>query len=119
MDLASQKLTADRQTFQSERDPITKREQEADTLQSDKGFPGHMAIYIAMPPKQVKSIFLTLGEATVEQYLDAMQPKTATKITKEFQTPEEMAFIQRVMERMRQAKATTVPQEATAGAGSP
>jgi hypothetical protein len=124
VDLASQKLAADRQAFQQEKDALTKREQEADTLQSDKGFQDTLALYIAMPPKQVKSIFLTLGEATVQQYLEAMQPKTATKITREFQTPEEMAFIQRVLERMRQAKATTLPQEsvtqdATAGAGSP
>jgi hypothetical protein len=123
VDLASQKLASDRQALQRQQDALTKQQQEADRLQSDKGFQDTLALYTAMPPKQVKSIFLTLGEPIVEQYLDAMPPKTATKITKEFQTPEEMAFIQRVMERMRLAKATTVPQEAapqvTAGAGSP
>jgi hypothetical protein len=35
-----------------------------------------------------------------------MEPRTATKITKEFKTPEEIARIGLVMEKMRQTQAS-------------
>jgi len=59
-----------------------------------------------MPAKQVKSIFMGIDDETMIQYLRAMEPRTATKITKEFKTPEEVARIGLVMEKMRQTQAT-------------
>jgi len=50
---------------------------------------------------------MTLNEDTVQQYLQAMDTRTATKIIKEFKTPAETAFIERVLERIRQAQAST------------
>jgi Rod binding domain-containing protein len=57
-----------------------------------------------MPAKQVKTIFMTLSATTVQQYLEAMQPRAAAKIMKEFKTPGETVFIQQVLENMRQAQ---------------
>jgi hypothetical protein len=104
VDLANQKLAADRAALdQREKDLVT-REQATERLQSDTGFQNSLAIYTAMPAKQVKTIFMSLGEPTVQQFLTAMDTRTAGKIIKEFKTPDETAFIQRVLERIRQAQ---------------
>ncbi len=47
---------------------------------------------------------MTLNETTVQQYLQAMDTRTAGKIIKEFKTSDETAFIQRVLERIRLAQ---------------
>ena len=59
-----------------------------------------------MPPKQVKQIFATLDDQTVVNFLQAMEPRTAAKIIKEFKTDDEVARMQKVLEKMRQAQAS-------------
>jgi hypothetical protein len=109
VDLANQKLAADRAALDKEQKDLADQQQEATKLASDKGFQDSLALYNAMQAKQVKQIFMTLSEQTVQQYLEAMDPETAGKIIKEFKTPDETAFIQKILERMRlaQASATT------------
>jgi hypothetical protein len=105
VDLANQKLSVDRAAFQKQLDALNTREQESARLAGDKGFQDSLQLYTAMQPKQVKSIFMQLDEQTVENYFDAMEPRAAAKIIREFKTPDEIAFIQRILERMRQASA--------------
>jgi len=50
-------------------------------------------------------VFFGLEDDTVMRYLQAMQPRTASKIIKEFKTPEELARIATVLERIRLASA--------------
>jgi hypothetical protein len=50
---------------------------------------------------------MTLGEQTVQNYLQAMDTRTAAKIIKEFKSPDETAFIQRVLERIRLAQVSS------------
>jgi flagellar motility protein MotE (MotC chaperone) len=107
VDLANQKLAADRTVLDKREKELAAREQEAQKLQDDQGFQNSLSIYNAMPSKQVKTIFMTLGEATVQQYLEAMDARTAGKIIKEFKSPVETAFIQRVLERIRQSQVST------------
>ncbi|MGD0389135.1 MAG: hypothetical protein ABSC42_09290 [Tepidisphaeraceae bacterium] len=107
VDLANQKLAADRAAIDKREKNLADREQAAQRLQDDAGFQSSLALYSAMPPKQVKSIFLTLSEATVQQYLQAMDARTAGKIIKEFKTTDETAFIQRIMERIRQSQVSS------------
>jgi len=107
VDLANQKLAADRATLDKREKILADREQAAQRLQDDAGFQSSLALYAAMPPKQVKSIFMTLSEATVQQYLQAMDARTAGKIIKEFKTTDETAFIQRIMERIRQSQVSS------------
>jgi hypothetical protein len=104
VDLANQKLAEDRAALDKREKDLAQREQEAQKLQDDQGFQNSLALYNAMPSKQVKQIFMTLSENTVEQYLQAMDARTAGKIIKEFKTPVETAFIQRVLERIRQSQ---------------
>ncbi len=107
VDLASQKLAADRAALDKRQQELAAKEQEAQRLQSDTGFQNSLDLYTAMPAKQVKTIFMNLSEQTVQQYLQAMDTRTAGKIIKEFKTPDETAFIQRVLERIRQAQVST------------
>jgi hypothetical protein len=107
VDLANQKLAADRIALEKRDKDLTAREQQAQKLQDDQGFQNSLSIYNAMPPKQVKTIFMTLSETTVQQYLEAMDSRTAGKIIKEFKTPDETSFIQRVLERIRQSQVSS------------
>jgi hypothetical protein len=106
VDLAKQKMAKDRAAFETEKADLKKREDQATKLANDQGFQDALQRYIAMPPKQVKQIFSTLNDQTVVSFFQAMEPKTAAKIIKEFKTPEEVARMQRVMEKMRQAQAS-------------
>jgi flagellar motility protein MotE (MotC chaperone) len=117
VDLANQKLAADRAALEKRENALAQREQEADQLDNDKGFQDSLALYKAMAPAQVKQIFLTLSQQTVQQYLQAMEPRTAGKIIKEFKTPDETAFIQKVLEGMRQTQ-TQPPPQASASQGN-
>jgi hypothetical protein len=83
-------------------------------VKSASGFKDTLALYEIMPTKQVKTIFMTLGDPTVVAYLDAMPPARAAKIIKEFKSPEETDRIQKVLERLRMPP-TTAPAGTTAG----
>jgi flagellar motility protein MotE (MotC chaperone) len=107
VDLANQKLAVDRAALDKREKDLAAREQEAQRLQDDAGFQSSLALYSAMPVKQVKSIFMTLNEQTVQQYLQAMDTRTAGKIIKEFKSADETAFIQRVLERIRQSQVSS------------
>jgi len=107
VDLANQKLAVDRAALDKREKDLAAREQEAQRLQDDAGFQSSLALYTAMPVKQVKSIFMTLNEQTVQQYLQAMDTRTAGKIIKEFKSADETAFIQRVLERIRQSQVSS------------
>jgi hypothetical protein len=108
-DLAQQQLTRDRAAMQTEQQTLDAAKQQQAALASDKGFQDSLLLYNTMPSKQVKSIFMGLDDTTVMNYLRAMQPRTASKIIKEFKTQDETDRIQRILERMRQSAPTTAP----------
>jgi Mg/Co/Ni transporter MgtE len=74
---------------------------------SDTGFQEALALYQAMPARQVKTLFMTLDEDVVTRFLHAMQPRTATKIIKEFKAPDEHDRIQKILEKLRQSQLTS------------
>lgn len=84
---AQKKLDADRQ--------------EQTKLDHDKGFQESLQRYQAMSTKQVKEIFMKLDDDIAERYLEAMPERTAARIMKEFKSPEELARVQKIMEKMR------------------
>jgi len=101
-----EKLAEDRKALEEDRRKLAAREQEAQALASDKGFQDSLELYLSLNPRQVKTIFMGLDDATVVRYLQAMEPRAAAKITKEFKTPEEIERLKRLLERMRQAQAS-------------
>jgi hypothetical protein len=44
---------------------------------------------------------MTMDDETVKRYLQAMEPRGAAKIVREFMTPDELQRIQRVIDQMR------------------
>lgn len=117
IDTAKTKLAADRAVLDEDRKKLTAEEQQAETLANDQGFQDSLELYKAMPPKQVKTIFMTLADDQVVRYLQAMEPRGASRIIKEFKAPEEVERVQRVLEMMRLAQASsstmTTPTAAT------
>jgi hypothetical protein len=63
---------------------------------------------------------MAMPDDDVARYLQAMPPRTATKIIKEFKSAEEQDRINRVMDRMRQGPgpATRPASDAVAGAAA-
>jgi hypothetical protein len=106
VDLAKTQMANEHASLDAEKLALKNREDEAAKLATDKGFQDALDRYIAMPPKQVKQVFLTLDDQTVMNFLQAMEPKTAAKIIKEYKTDDEVARIQKVLEKMRQAQAS-------------
>jgi BMFP domain-containing protein YqiC len=106
VDLSKQQMTKDLASLQQQKQALDAREQEATRLASDTGFQDSLNLYNTMAPKQVKTIFMGLDDKTIKNYLEAMQPRTAAKIIKEFKSPDETARIEKIMEQMRLAQAS-------------
>ncbi len=98
---ANAKLAEDRKTLEAERQRLTDQERQADRLAGDKGFQDTLSLYNTMTGKQVKGVFMTMDEALAAQYLDAMTPRAAAKILKEFKLPDEADRMKRILEKMR------------------
>lgn len=99
--LARAQELKDRAKIDRDEKALTARAAKANKLATDTGFQDSLQLYNTMPPKQVKGIFMTLPDSVVEQYLQAMQPRTATNIIKEFKLPDETSRIEKVLELMR------------------
>jgi hypothetical protein len=100
VDMANAALARDRLALEAEKKALAERQQLADRLAGDKGFQDSLKLYKSMPPKQVKQVFLSMDDETVRRYLQAMEPRTATKIVREFKAPDEQQRIQRVLQAM-------------------
>src|SRR5436190_13689765 len=99
------KLNEERKALDDKEKKLADRDQQSQRLASDQGFPDSLNLYPTLPAKQVKTIFMGLEDATVIQYLQAMESRTAAKITKEFKTPEETQRLAKLLEKMRQPQA--------------
>jgi len=107
VDLANAKLLSDRAALEADRKKLTDQQEQARKLATDQGFQDSLNLYNTMPAKQVKTVFMTLTDDAMLQYLQAMDSRAAGKIIKEFKTPEEIDRVQRILERMRTGVATT------------
>lgn len=84
---------------------LRQREAEQARLAEDEGFQKTLALYQSLPPKKTKDIFLSLEDDVVVRYLQAMEPRIASGILKEFKTPDETSRAQALLEKMRLANA--------------
>ncbi len=116
---AKAQLAKDREDLERRRQDLSDKQQQATKLADDKGFQDSLLLYNTLPGKQVKTIFMSLDDATVQQYLQAMTPRRAGAIVKEFKSSEETARIQKVLERMRQADVTTAAAASNTAAAAP
>jgi hypothetical protein len=105
VELSRSQVERDRAALQAQEKALNDRMTQATKLASDQGFQDSLTLYNSLPAKQVKSIFLDLEDATMMSYLQAMEPRAASKIMKEFKSPEELKRIGSIMEQMRLAQA--------------
>jgi flagellar motility protein MotE (MotC chaperone) len=120
VDMANGNLARDRTALAAGQKALAGREQLAARLANDKGFQDSLQLYKTMPAKQVKQVFLAMDDETVKRYLQAMEPREASKIVREFKTPEEQQRIQKVLEQMRSGgtQAPQPPQQPAAQASN-
>ena len=109
VDMANTALARDRVALDAGRRALAEREQLAARLASDKGFQDSLQLYRTMPAKQVKQVFLAMDDETVKRFLQAMEPREAAKIVREFKAPDEQQRIQKVLEQMRGATTRPAP----------
>lgn len=102
VDLGRQRLEADKAALDAQRTALAAAQTTAAAEANDQGFQDTLTLYQTMTPAQVKEIFANLKDDVVMRYLEAMPPKSAAKIIKQFKTPDELDRIQRIMELMRQ-----------------
>jgi hypothetical protein len=103
VDMANSALARDRAAVEAGKKQLVGREQLAQKLANDQGFQDSLALYKSMPAKQVKQVFLSMDDQTVQRYLQAMEPRGAAKIVREFKTPDEVKRIQKILDQMRGA----------------
>ena len=102
---ARAKLNEERKALDDKEKKLVDRDQQSQRLASDEGFQNSLNLYQTLPAKQVKTIFMGLEDATVIQYLQAMESRSAARITKEFKSPEETQRLAKLLEKMRQPQA--------------
>jgi hypothetical protein len=118
VELAKGQMNRDRAALDAQSQKLAQREQQEDKLARDKGFQDTLERYQVMPPKQVKELFMRLDDRTVVNYLQAMEPRAAAKILKEFKSPVELARAEQVLEMMRQSGAKGPPGAGQGGAAA-
>ncbi len=103
IEAARDQLARDRVTLAARQKTLDERESEAARIENDAGFQAELQLYTSMPPEQVKRVFLGLDDQIVARYLQAMPPRTASKIIREFESPEEMSRLGLIFDRIRRA----------------
>jgi flagellar motility protein MotE (MotC chaperone) len=106
---AKAQVDKDRQKLLADQKQLATAQQDQTKLLTDQGFQDTLNLYNSMQPRQVKTIFMSMSDDTMIKYLRAMEPRIATKIIKEFKTADETDRVGKVMEKMRQAQASTNP----------
>ena len=118
IDLARDQTRTDRAKIEQGQKDLADQLAQQTKLESDKGFQDSLELYNVMPAKQVKTIFMTLSDDTIKMYIEAMEPRTAAKIMKEFKLPEEVARIQKVLEKIPAIAAGRPTGGSSAGCGA-
>jgi hypothetical protein len=117
VDFAQDQVSKDRTAIETRAKSLDDREQRQRTQDADEGFQKTLDVYNAMDVGQVKDLFMKLDERTVVRYLQAMEPRRASRIVKEFTTPEELSRAQSLLETMR--KNDALPEAKSASSDRP
>lgn len=116
---ARQQLERDRSALDARAQALAARESETARREADEGFQSELKLYQSLPSDQVKKLFMAMDDELVARYLQAMQPRQASKIIKEFETPDELAKVGAVLEKIRKATGDPSPTPAQAPGQSP
>ncbi len=94
----------ERETLTQQQKALADQQQAQTKLAQDEGFQKALTLYKSMPAKRVKAMFGSLDDTTVVRYLQAMEPRQAANVLKEFKTPAETERAKALLEKVRQAQ---------------
>ena len=101
LDVASRRLTRDREQFEQEESAWTQQVELAAARAADEGYQKSLELYEQLQARQVKDLFLGLTDDVILSYLRDMDPALAGKIVKEFKTDDEQTRIRAILEQLR------------------
>lgn len=96
------KIEGDRKKVEEDRKAFEQAVALAASGTGEETFQKTLALYDELKPKQLKDLFIPMGDELAARYLGAMAADRAAKIIAEFKTAEERAFILTVLERLRE-----------------
>lgn len=103
--LLNQKIALEREAFEEERSRWEEATGADRERKSNEQFTQTVSQYESLPPKQGKQILIELikfgDREQAVAYLDAMKPRAASKIFKEFKSPEELVLAAELLEELR------------------
>ena len=103
--LSRTRMEREREETKEIRDALEKKLADIEGQLNDEGFKKAIAMYEGLPPKQVKKMFMNMVERgkteQVVDYLDAMQPRIAASVLKEFKSDLEVGQAVQLTEQLR------------------
>lgn len=106
LDQRQRRMEQQQQELVAEKQSLEQRLKEVEDRYNREGFQKAVGMYESLPPKQVKQMFLSLIDQSqtdaVITYLEAMQPRKAAAVLKEFKTADEAVKAAELTERLRE-----------------
>lgn len=117
--LARQRLERQNEQVHAANERLEQRLAEIEQRFNDEGFKKAVTLYESLPAEQVKAMFTSLMEdgrtEQVVAYLEAMQPRIAAKVLKEFERGADVQRAVNLTERLRARGSDIVAQVENAG----
>jgi len=104
--LARQRMERQHEDLLAAKEQLEDRIQQIESRLNDEGFKKAVTLYETLPSKQVKQMFIELMTADqtdeVVAYLEAMQPRKAAGVLKEFKERDEVDLAVELTQRLRE-----------------
>ncbi len=117
--LARQHMERQREELLDNRKELQQRLASIENRLNDEGFKKTVRLYETLPAKQVKQMFADLMDGgqtdQVVAYIEAMQPRNAASVLKEFKEPQEIERAVELTERLRARGSDLVQQVENTG----
>jgi flagellar motility protein MotE (MotC chaperone) len=97
------RVQMERESFRREREQAAKLDKQRDTVREDEGFKRQLAILEKLSPKVAVEHLIALPDADdAARLLAEMQPRQAKKIVEAAKSGNQLAFMQRIVQRVRE-----------------
>jgi flagellar motility protein MotE (MotC chaperone) len=97
------RVQMERESFRREREQAAKLDKQRDTVSEDEGFKRQLAILEKLSPKVAVEHLIALPDADdAARLLAEMQPRQAKKIVEAAKSGNQLAFMQRIVQRVRE-----------------
>lgn len=101
------RVQMERDSFRREREEAAKLDRQKDTVREDEGFKKQLAILEKLSPKVAVEHLIALPDADdAARLLAEMQPRQAKKIVEAAKSGNQLAFMQRIVRRVREVAPT-------------